>query len=301
MENPYETLGVAPNATSDEIRKAYRKLAKTLHPDLNPGNMEAEERFKAVSSAHDILSDPEKRRRFDNGEIDASGAERPQERYYKEYAGGGAGANPYRNTSGFSDFGGAEDIFADLFRQQARRQRNIRGEDLNYSLTVDFLDAINGGKKRISLPDGGSLDLTIPAGLQDGQILRLRGKGAPSRGQGEAGDALVSVSVRPHRLFVRKGNDILLDLPVTLSEAVLGGRLKVPTPSGDVMVTIPKGSNTGKVLRLKGKGVPHGSGQGDELVTIRVMLPTKPDEALEAFLATWDPGPDYTPREDLRT
>lgn len=299
MKDPYETLGVAKTASSDEIHKAYRKLAKTLHPDLNPGNAKAEERFKELSAANEILSDPDKRKRFDSGEIDASGTERPRQNYYKDYAANSAGGNRYQNTSGFSDFGGAEDIFADMFGRQSRQSRRMRGQDLNYTLTVDFLDAVNGAKKRISLPDGGSLDLAIPAGIQDKQVLRLRGKGAPGGPQGEAGDALVTITVNPHAFFTRNGNDIHLDLPVTIREAVLGARLKVPTPTGAVMVTIPKGSNTGSVLRLKGKGIAHGHSHGDELVTLRVVLPSKADAELENFLANWTPGPHYDPRKDM--
>lgn len=298
MKNPYEVLGVARTASDDDIRKAYRKLAKTLHPDLNPGNSKAEERFKELSAAYALVSDPEQRKRFDNGEIDGSGAERSRQSYYKNHA-GRSGARSYESTAGFADFAGAEDIFADMFGRQARQSRPLKGQDVSYTLTVDFLDAINGGKKRISLPDGGSLDLTLPAGIEDGKVLRLRGKGMAVPPPGQPGDALVTITVKPHRLFVRKGNDIHIELPVTIREAVLGARLKVPTPSGDVMLTVPKGSNTGSVLRLRGKGVPTGSGSGDELVTLRVVLPNKPDAALEGFLYTWQPEADDDPRGEM--
>ncbi len=298
MKSPYEVLGVAPTATADEIRKAYRRLAKKSHPDLNPGNKQAEEHFKELSSANDILSDPDKRKRFDSGEIDATGAEKPRQPYYKDYA-GAAGARRYENSSGFSDFPGAEDIFADIFARQSRQSRRVRGQDLNYKLTIDFLDAVNGATKRISLPDGGSLDLKIPPGLQDQQVLRLRGKGGPSPTQGEPGDALVEITVRAHRYFVRQGDDIHLVLPITLSEAVLGGRVKVPTPTGSVMLAIPKASSSGKVMRLKGKGVSREGGGGDELITLQIVLPKEPDAELEALISRWNPATEFDPRKDL--
>jgi DnaJ-class molecular chaperone len=166
-------------------------------------------------------------------------------------------------------------------------------------LSVDFLDAVNGANKRITLPDGGTLDVAIPAGIQEGQTLRLRGKGAASAGEGVAGDALVVISILPHQFFTRVGDNIHLELPVTLSEAVLGARIKTPTPSGAVMLAIPKGSNSGAVLRLKGKGVARRGGHGDELITLKVMLPQPPNPELEAFLSTWKPGPNYDPRREM--
>jgi DnaJ-class molecular chaperone len=300
VRDPYEVLGVERTASADEIQKAYRRLAKKLHPDLNPGNKEAEERFKEVAGAYDLLSDPGKRRRFDSGEIDASGAERPSERFYRDFTGEHASAaNPYEDPSGFADFADVDDLLAQLLRRQAQQQRRARGLDMRYRLAVDFVDAITGATRRLTLPDGATLDVTIPAGIQEGQILRLRGKGAPSFGEGEPGDALVEVSIKPHPYFTRVGNDIHLELPVTLAEAALGARIEVPTPSGKVLVTVPKGSNTGSTLRLKGKGAPGRGRHGDQLVKLKVMLPTEPDPELEAFLAGWKPKSRYNPREDM--
>jgi DnaJ-class molecular chaperone len=299
MKDPYEILGVAKTASADEIQKAYRKLAKKLHPDLNPGNKQAEDQFKEVAAANDLISDPEKRRRYDAGEIDASGAEKapPHARYYRDYA--GEGGHPYESGSAYEDFAQGDDLFADLMRRAAEQARRRPGADLHYELAVDFLDAVNGASKTITLPGGGTLQVTIPPGVEDAQILRLRGKGAPSPGEGGPGDALVQIAVRPHRHFTREGIDIHVDLPITLKEAALGAEVRAPTPTGNVMLRVPKRSNTGDVLRLKGKGVKRGNLAGDEFVKLKVIMPTEAEPELEAFLSGWKPSPSYDPRKEM--
>jgi DnaJ-class molecular chaperone len=299
--DPYTTLGVNKNATQNDIQKAYRRLAKKLHPDLNPGNATAEEKFKEVSAAYDLLSDPEKRARFDRGEIDASGNERPRQQYYRDFADQNGWSN-YTSSSGFSDFGdyaGTEDILSEIFGRSGGASRRRRGQDVRYHLDLSFLDAVNGGKQSIVLPDGTKLDVNIPPGTRDGQILRLKGKGRPAPADGPPGDALIEISVLPHPFFTRKGDDIYLDLPISLKEAVLGARIRVPTPGGAVAAAVPKWSNTGRVLRLRGRGVPRADGsKGDEYVTLKLMLPEKPDPKLEAFVAEWQPA-EYSPRQSM--
>jgi DnaJ-class molecular chaperone len=302
--NPYEVLGVKPDASQDQIRSAYRRLARKLHPDLNPGDTTAEERFKEVSAAYDIVGDAEKRGRFDRGEIDASGAERPQQtHFYRDFAEqAGSGPHPYATDAGFADMADADDLLSELFgRAGARGARmRMRGGDLHGRLTLDFLEAINGTTKRLTLPDGSMVEVVVPPGTRDGQVLRLRGKGGPGIGGGASGDLLVEIEVGRHRHFTRKGDDILFDLPVSLPEAVLGGRVEAPTPAGPVAITVPKGSNSGTVLRLKGRGVPRTDGsRGDAYVTLRVVLPEQPDPELEAFAEKWTAGKAYNPRAGM--
>jgi DnaJ-class molecular chaperone len=284
-DDPYKVLGVNRDASQDDIQKAYRRLAKKLHPDLNPGNKTAEDEFKQVSAAYDILGDAERRGRYDRGEIDASGAERPKREYYRNYAGGASDA--YTSTEGFSDFTGDEDLFSAIFRRQARSNVRMRGQDAHYKLALDFLDAVNGATQQVTLPDGSMLDVSIPAGTRDGQILRLRGKGMPGLNGGAPGDALVEISIREHPIFTRKGDDIHVDLQVPLADAVLGGKISVPTIDGSVTMTVPKWSNTGRVLRLRGKGIRRADGAGDEYVTLKIMLPDKPDPELEKLVSEW--------------
>jgi DnaJ-class molecular chaperone len=298
--DPYDVLGVKRDASQKEIQSAYRKLAKKLHPDLNPGDKEAEEKFKEISAAYAIVGDEEQRGRFDRGEIDASGAEPPPRNYYRDYASAERPGGPYHNSGGFADFGDADDVFASFFSRRARGQTTMQGQDRHYSMEVDFLDAVNGARKQITLPEGPALDVQIPAGTRDGQTLRLRGKGEPGFGGGPAGDALIDVKVRPHRFYVRDGDDIRFDVPISLREAVLGGKIRVPTPSGAVTVTLAPNSNTGKTLRLKGKGVAKRGGEhGDAYVTLKIVLPDQPDPALTAFATDWPAGEAHDPRKNM--
>jgi DnaJ-class molecular chaperone len=302
-DDPYAALGVAKSATQDEIRKAYKKIAKASHPDLNPGDAKAAARFKAAAAAHDLLKDPEKRARFDRGEIDASGQERPERKFYREYAEGPEAT--YHTRRGYEDFGDMSDVFADLFgdRRGARAAGGqgirMRGPDRHYTLEVGFLDAAQGGTRRITLPDGQVLDVKIPAGLADGQTLRLRGKGGEGIGGGPAGDALVTVGVAPHHFFRREGDDILVELPITLDEAVLGAKVEVPTVDGRVALSVPKGASSGRVLRIRGRGVKGHGGRGDQLVTLKVVAPPVVDDELEAFFRRWREGHAYDPRKGV--
>ncbi|MFN3622419.1 MAG: DnaJ C-terminal domain-containing protein [Hyphomicrobium sp.] len=297
-DDPYATLGVSRNASDEDVRRAFRKLAKELHPDISKGN---EERFKKVTSAYEILGDAEKRRAFDRGEIDARGE--PRHPGFRQYArgaraGAGAGAAP----GGFDEFGFG-DIFSDIFggvgrgAGGARANFTAKGQDVRYTLEVDFLEAALGATKRVTLPAGGMLDLNVPPGVTDGQVLRLKGKGQRGIGGAEPGDALVEVRVRPHPHFKREDDDILLDVPITIDEAVLGAKVEVPTISGRVQLTIPKGTSSGRVFRMKGKGVKSAgrTEPGDQLVTVRIVLPENIDDTLAYFFSEWRQKNGYDP------
>ncbi|MBB3526445.1 J domain-containing protein [Rhizobium redzepovicii] len=300
-QDPYELLGVKRDATQKDIQSAFRKLAKKLHPDLNPGDKKAEERFKEISTAYEILSDEEKRGRFDRGEIDITGAERAQRNYYRDYASKSGPGDPYHNSAGFADFSDADDIFASFFSRRAGGgQTRGRGRDRQFSMEVDFLEAVNGTRTEVKMPNGPALDVQIPPGTRDGQTLRLRGKGEPGIGGGPTGDALIEIRVTPHRFFTRDGDDIRLELPISLSEAVLGGKVRVPTPSGPVNLTLPPYSNSGKVLRLKGKGVAKRGGEhGDVYISLKIVLPDAPDERLTALMKEWATANSYDPRKNM--
>ncbi|MBB3320245.1 MULTISPECIES: DnaJ C-terminal domain-containing protein [unclassified Rhizobium] len=297
--DPYDIIGVRRDASQNDIQAAYRRRAKKLHPDLNPGNKQAEQDFKNLSAAYEILRDEEKRRRFDNGEIDATGAEKPQRRYYRDFADAGAGDFSYENGKGFADPGEA-DIFAEFFSRRGRRNFRMPGADLRYSMEIDFIEAINGGTRQVTLSDGQTLEIRIPPGARDGQILRLRGKGGAGEGGAETGDALIELHVRPHPFFRREGDDIRLDLPITLGEAVLGGKVTVPTPAGPVLAIVPENSSSGKTLRVKGKGAARRNGtRGDVYATLKIVLPERPDTELKAFVAGWSASKGYNPRQGM--
>ena len=284
--DPYATLGVSRTSSADDIRRAYRKLAKELHPDVRPNDKAAEERFKRATAAFNLLSDPATKSRFDRGEIDADGNERmgfnsrpgaQQRAGARAHAGAGPAAADF-------DLG---DIFSDLFGSGVGGGRGfsrMRGRDIRFTLDIDFIDAINGARRRVSLAEGRTLDVAIPAGVESGQVLRLKAQGAPGVQGGAAGDALVELNVRPHAIFRREGQDVHMDLNISLAEAVEGARIQVPTPTGPVALTIPDGANTGKVLRLKGKGV---AGHGDQFVHLLVVLPETPDDELKKFVKKW--------------
>lgn len=297
MTDPYAILGVARTADADEIRRAYRKLAKSLHPDANPGDKQSEERFKQVTQAFKLLSDPEQRARFDQGEIDASGQERPAY-HYRSRPGGGPGA---RGPSGrFEDLG---DMFSDLFTdfgQGRERAAPIKGADIKARAQVSFLEAMKGGKVRVSLSPGRALDVGIPAGVETGKTLRLRGQGHPGRNGGPEGDAFVEIVVQDHPHFRRDGDHIRLDLPISLKEALFGGVVRAPTLDGLVEVRVPAGANSGAQLRLRGKGAPKDDGsRGDQIIRLMVDIPLN-DPGLESFVEAWDPPEGYDPRKRFR-
>lgn len=299
-QDPYDILGVKRDASQKDIQAAFRKLAKKCHPDLNPGDKKAEDLFKEISAAHEILGDADKRGRFDRGEIDIDGTERAPFRNYREYAGADAG-DAYFQEGSFSPFDGFDDIFASFMSRRGGGSQPRAGTDIHYAMDVGFLDAVNGVTKTVSLGPGSSLEVKIPAGTRDGQVLRLRGKGAKGPAAGSDGDALIEVKVRPHAFFSRDGDDIRLDVPVSIREAVLGGKVKVPTPAGYVNVALKPGTGSGTTLRLKGKGAPKpGGGHGDCLVTVRIVLPESPDPELISFMETWAAGAAEDPRGHLK-
>lgn len=299
-QDPYQELGVTRSASADELRKAFRKLAKLHHPDKNPGDKASEDKFKRVSAAFDLLGDAAKRKKFDAGEIDADGREIVR----------GRGGNPFGQQGGYGDteFEGVDlnEILGEMFggrgggsgggRRGGRGGRFAsRGADVRGRLEIDLEESIAGGARRIEFSDGRALDVTIPKGAIEGQILRLKGQGAP--GPAGPGDAFIELAIRPHPIYRRDGDSLIMDLPVSVPDAVLGGKVQAPTPDGPVTLSVPKGSNSGSILRLKGRGVGGGHGRrGDLLAKLVVTLPDTVDDDLERFAEAWRSQRPYAPR-----
>lgn len=278
MKDLYEILGLSSSADTADIKKAFRKLARERHPDSDPSNPRAEEEFKELSQAYDILSNPKTRAQYDRGEMGANRAER--QRTYS------TGTRRSTETSGRG--------------RKSKRSVKVNGADVEYDLKISFMDAAKGGVKHISMTNGKRLKVNIPQGVGNGTLLRLKGQGIPGIGGGRDGDALVLVAVLPDPTFRREETDIHVDLPVSLPEAVLGARVDAPTIDGPVSVTVPPKSNTGTILRLKGKGLPTGKdgkgGRGDQYVTLKVVLPRQPDKDFLDFVEKWAPAHGYNVR-----
>jgi DnaJ-class molecular chaperone len=327
MRDPYEILGVSKGASEKDIKSAYRRLAKKLHPDANKHDPKAASRFAELNAAYEIVGDDEKRKAFDRGEIDAEGKPRFQgfEGYGAQPGGGGFRQGPggahfksfsfgpdgFQHPGGSGGFrgGGFEDILRDMFGGAASSGRgthfepedfgaSVTGQDLHATLTVSLPDAAKGTTKRVHLPTGKDIEVKIPAGIQSGQQIRLKGQGWPSA-QGKAGDALITVNVAPHPLFKPDGSDLRLDLPITLYEGALGGKVRVPTLDGAVELAIPAGTNSGRTFRLKGKGLKAKSGTGDLLATVRIVLPEGKDDAFNELMKKWRDSKPYDPRKDM--
>lgn len=297
--DPYQELGVSRGASAAEIKSAFRKLAKELHPDKNRGNAAAEERFKKVSAAFDILSDDKKRAKYDAGQIDADGQE--QYRGFSGQPGGGAGPGGFgfQYTGGPGGRAAFEDLDLDSIfggfgqRGPSRGGGFGKGQDVRATLEISLEDSIGGATRRIQFSDGRTLDVNIPRGASNGQTIRLKGQGMP--GRTEAGDALIELRIAPHPIFRVEGSDVLMDLPVSVPDAVLGGKVECATPDGTVSVTVPKGSNSGQVLRLKGKGAYAGGGRGDLKARIMVTLPDTIDPILQRIAEDWRASRPYRP------
>ena len=327
MRDPYEVLGVGRNADAAAIKSAFRKLAKKLHPDANKNDPKAATRFAELNAAHEILEDEDKRKAFDRGEIDAEGKPR-----FHGFGGGG-GANPGAGFGGDGNFesfsfgpegftrtarrgrgakagggggfgGGFEDILREAFGGGARGARaNFEpedfgaGADVQAEMSVSLTDAANGSTQRLHLPNGKDVDVKIPAGIMNGQHIRLKGQGMA--GQAGPGDLLITVQIAPHPIFTLDGADVRLDLPITLYEAALGAKVRVPTLDKPVEITVPAWTSSGRTFRLKGKGFPAKAGRGDLLATIRIVLPEKPDAELDELMKTWQGDKPYDPRKDM--
>jgi DnaJ-class molecular chaperone len=319
--DPYQELGVTRGASSDEIRKAFRKLAKQLHPDQNPGDKAAEERFKRVSAAFDILGDADKRKKFDAGQIDADGRERgfrpggqgdpfgpggPFGGGGFHRQGGGFHGGPGGGGEAHFEGGDFSDILSEILGGRGRGGggggfggQPQRGADVRAEINITVEEAVGGGKRRIAFSDGRTLEITIPKGAAEAQVLRLKGQGAG--GRGGAGDALIELHISSHPVFKREGANLTMDVPISVPDAVLGGKVEAPTPDGPVTLTVPKGANSGQILRLKGRGLgdPGTGKRGDLLARLMVMLPDTVDPELERIAEEWKTKRPYTPRRKL--
>jgi DnaJ-class molecular chaperone len=331
MRDPYDILGVTKNATPASIKSAYRRLAKKLHPDANKQDEKAATKFAELNAAYEILGDDDKRKAFDRGEIDAEG--KPRFRGFEGFD-GGAGPGGFGRGDHFESFtwgpegfqrrggrarggagggfrgGGIDDILKEMFGGAAGARRGgapfeaedfagpAQGRDVTGAVTITLAEAATGTSRRVQLPTGKEIDTKIPAGLADGQTIRLKGQGLPGPG-GATGDALITVSVAKHPLFERDGQDLRLELPVTLYEAVLGGKVRVPTLDGAVELAIPPGTSSGRTFRIRGKGMPGKTGAGDLYATVRIVLPERADDELEALMRKWRDAKTYDPRRDM--
>lgn len=322
MRDPYLILGVAKSAEAPEIKKAFRKLAKKYHPDQS-SDPKAKEKFAEISAAYEIVGDEKKRAAFDRGEIDAEG--KPRFQGFEGFGAGGPQAGPWNSArrgqpgGGFEHFEygpgapgqgagfDANDLFSELFGAQRKRgaqsrQQAPRGEDVTAQVVVTLAEAAHGTKTRVSFPTGRTLEISVPAGIEDGKQIRLKGQGQQSPFGGEPGDAMVTVKIAKHAYLRPDGRDLRLDLPLTLYESVLGGKVNVPTLDSTVELNVPAGSNGGRTLRLRGKGLPgsQGGAAGDLLVTLRIMLPDEPDADLISLMRQWQTQKPYDPRRDFK-
>jgi DnaJ-class molecular chaperone len=328
MRDPYQTLGVSKTASEAEIKSAYRKLAKKLHPDANKHDPKAASRFAELNAAYEIVGDDEKRKAFDRGEIDAEGKPRfqgfegfggqpgggfqPGGAHFESFHFGPDGFQRRGSGGGFGGGGGGgfEDVLRGIFGGAGRGGRSgmhfeaedfapASGQDLHAAVTISLPEAAKGTKARVHLPTGKEVEVKIPAGLTSGQQIRLKGQGWPSA-SGKPGDAMITVNVAPHPVFTPDGSDLRLELPITLYEAVLGGKVRVPTLDGPVELAIPAGTNSGRTFRLKGKGLKAKAGSGDLLATVRIVLPPQADEDLDALMKKWRDKKPYDPREEIK-
>lgn len=296
--DPYSVLGVAKTATQDEIKNAYRKLAKSLHPDLNPGNKQAEQRFKEVAAAYELIGDEKKRKAYEEGKAQEEAMRAQQQANARHFYYETQGPD---YESGYSQGFSFEDLFGETFKRQSRAGP-MQGQDELYRMEIDLADVVRGGEREITLPSGKHLRVKIPPGVTDGMKLRFAGQGGPGLQGGPAGDAYVELSIRPSPLFQRNGNDLEVELPITLSEAVNGGPIRVPTLDGNVMLTVPSGVSSGTRLRVRGKGIPSrtpGGERGNLYVKMRIVLPPDMDDELKKAVAEAEKRHPYDPRAEL--